>query len=306
MVPAQVTGPDWAIFDRAMDKYSAIQAAQDVGAPVPRTIDGRSLDYIFATMDEEGLIYPVVMKPRIRGDGILGTVIVSSNEELAQTYKEFEKIGKLEPLYDYQRPLIQEFLTGMIYDCCTLSKNGELKAVLTMCRVRTQYPYGGAGVVDVSTKDLEIVEYSRRLLRELDWTGPAEIEWIKTRDGSFKLMEVNPRFWGTVQLSIVCGIDFPRLAMRMYAGDDLGIVDALDYEEGIKVRWVLDELLSVLRDRGNFGKRLLEYINPMDIFNRKVHYSFSLTDAKPHLYTLTFEVLDRLITKLSGRKSIDA
>ena len=38
---------------------------------------------------------------------------------------------------------------------------------------------------------------------------------VDPRDGIPKLMEVNPRFWGSLQLAIVSGVDFPYLILKM-------------------------------------------------------------------------------------------
>ena len=37
---------------------------------------------------------------------------------------------------------------------------------------------------------------------------------IDSRDGVPKIMEVNPRFWGSLQLSILSGVDFPYLLYK--------------------------------------------------------------------------------------------
>jgi len=38
---------------------------------------------------------------------------------------------------------------------------------------------------------------------------------VDARDGTAKLMEVNPRFWGSLQLSILSGADFPYLLYNL-------------------------------------------------------------------------------------------
>jgi predicted ATP-grasp superfamily ATP-dependent carboligase len=60
---------------------------------------------------------------------------------------------------------------------------------------------------------------------------------IDARDGIPKLMEINPRFWGSLQLSILAGVDFPCLLYRMMIRGD--VKPALHYEEGVRCRWLL-------------------------------------------------------------------
>ncbi|NLE94216.1 MAG: hypothetical protein GX600_00845 [Dehalococcoidia bacterium] len=150
-----------------------------------------------------------------------------------------------------------------------------------------------------------MVSYSRRLLSEIEWTGPAQLAWMKTPDGEFKLMEINGRFWRTLQLSIFCGVNFPCLAAAMYEGGKIEPDLELQYPEGLKLRSPLDGLLSVLSDRSNLSRRLVQYLNALDVMNPRVHYSFSLMDPAPHIYTISFEVLDRLVTKLMGTSTTD-
>jgi hypothetical protein len=61
-------------------------------------------------------------------------------------------------------------------------------------------------------------------------------------------MEINGRLWGSLQLAIDAGIDFPTLLMRSAAGES--ITPSLDYKVGVRTRWMLgdlDHLLARLR-----------------------------------------------------------
>ncbi|MGD8346712.1 MAG: ATP-grasp domain-containing protein, partial [Lysobacterales bacterium] len=49
------------------------------------------------------------------------------------------------------------------------------------------------------------------------------------------LLEVNGRFWGTMDLSVAAGMDFPVLACRMARDGD--IPEQMDYRAGLRYRW---------------------------------------------------------------------
>ena len=49
----------------------------------------------------------------------------------------------------------------------------------------------------------------QELLDELNWHGVAMVEFKVTEDGTPYLMEINTRFWGSLQLAIDAGVDFP-------------------------------------------------------------------------------------------------
>ena len=99
----------------------------------------------------------------------------------------------------------------------------------------------------------ELAEMGVRLLSSLNWYGVAMVEFkIDPRDGRAKLMEVNPRFWGSLQLSIHSGIDFPYLLYRMAVDGDVEPVNG--YKVGVRCRWIGGDVLSFLRDRNRFKK----------------------------------------------------
>jgi predicted ATP-grasp superfamily ATP-dependent carboligase len=75
-----------------------------------------------------------------------------------------------------------------------------------------------------------------------------------SRDGSVKLLEINGRFWGSLQLAVDAGIDFPYLLYRLAVDGD--VEPALSYVEGVRLRWWLgdlDWLLLRLREGGHTG-----------------------------------------------------
>jgi hypothetical protein len=57
-------------------------------------------------------------------------------------------------------------------------------------------------------------------------------------------MEVNGRFWGSLQLAIDAGIDFPWLACELALGREVGGVPA--YRTGVRSRWLLGDLDHLL------------------------------------------------------------
>jgi len=70
------------------------------------------------------------------------------------------------------------------------------------------------------------------------------------RTGTPFLMEVNARFWGSLQLAIDAGVDFPYLVYQLARGER---PVAAPYRAGVKSRWLLgdlDHLLMRLFDRG--------------------------------------------------------
>jgi hypothetical protein len=114
-------------------------------------------------------------------------------------------------------------------------------------------PSGGVSVLCESVPlDEEMVEAAKKLLSVVEWTGVAMVEFKRDhRDGKAKLMEINGRFWGSLQLAIEAGIDFPYLLTDYYIGKKpKSLVD--DYSVGVRLKWplgALDYLLIRLKNR---------------------------------------------------------
>ena len=67
---------------------------------------------------------------------------------------------------------------------------------------------------------------------------------IEEGTGEPLLMEVNGRFWGSLQLATDSGVNFPRLLAEIALGST---PRAPTYREGVAVRWWMGDLLRTLR-----------------------------------------------------------
>jgi hypothetical protein len=97
--------------------------------------------------------------------------------------------------------------------------------------------------------DDALIERSLALLAAFDWNGVAMVEFkIDDATGRPWLMEVNPRFWGSLQLAVDCGVDFPALLARCVL--DGAVAPVARYRPGRRLRhWLgdLDRLTAQLR-----------------------------------------------------------
>jgi predicted ATP-grasp superfamily ATP-dependent carboligase len=98
----------------------------------------------------------------------------------------------------------------------------------------------------------ELLRQSVALLESYDWNGVAMVEYKHDRaTGKSFLMEVNGRFWGSLQLAVDSGVDFPALLASAALGNPPEAVTR--WQTGIRSRWRLgevDHLLARLRSRG--------------------------------------------------------
>ena len=114
------------------------------------------------------------------------------------------------------------------------------------------------------------------------------------RTGTPFLMEVNARFWGSLQLAIDAGVDFPHLVYRLARGERPA---SPAYRTGVRSRWLLGDLDHVLarltRSDGELQlpdsapsrwRALREFLTPG---GRDVHYEvLSRDDPRPFRHEL--------------------
>jgi predicted ATP-grasp superfamily ATP-dependent carboligase len=235
--------PPFDAFEIVTDKWSLVQRALSCGVPVPRTHYVGSLPDLEAGIARMEL--PAVVKPtRSRiptGQGWIHTSVryAESPGDLWRLYEETDYLAR----YPW---LIQERIVGPGLAIFVLFDRGQLLTSFAHRRLREKPPSGGASVLSESVAvDPELRESAIRLLGPLGWHGVAMLEFKRDdRTGKAFLMEVNGRFWGSLQLAIAAGVDFPHLACQLALGERPEVPGA--YRIGVRNRWLLGDLDHLL------------------------------------------------------------
>ncbi len=93
----------------------------------------------------------------------------------------------------------------------------------------------GTATFSQSIYNEDILKTSIVLLKELKYTGPCEIEFLKDpRDDKYKLIEINARTWLWVGLAKACGIDFAKMIYCF--ANDIPFAYPSNYKTNIKWR----------------------------------------------------------------------
>ena len=214
----------------AQRKDNILKLAASLGIPTPQTWFISALDQVEAL--KHTLPYPVVIKPRV-GGGAVGVAYPRNSDELADQYR---KVHRRFPF-----PLIQEKIpaAGTGYGASFLmDDSSRVKAAFVHKRLR-EYPItGGASTLRESVRYDTLRDMGETLLKALNWFGVAMVEFkIDPRRGTPVLMEINPRFWGSLALAIEAGVNFPYLLLRLARGEKFKPVE--HYAVGKKCRWLL-------------------------------------------------------------------
>jgi predicted ATP-grasp superfamily ATP-dependent carboligase len=221
-------------FRAVSDKGQVLEAAAALGIATPAqyTVSGPEM---VASLSREDLSYPVVVKP-------VRTVAGRGGEAVKVGVLHAASPGELEVRLA-QVPasafpvLLQQRIVGPGIGIFLLRWEGRIIAAFSHRRLREKPPSGGVSVYRESVPlDPDLVARSERLLEQFDWHGVAMVEYkVDAETGVPYLMEINGRFWGSLQLAVDAGVDFPRLLVELALGGDVAPVTT--YRSGVRSRW---------------------------------------------------------------------
>ncbi len=148
-----------------------------------------------------------------------------------------------EVLRDSPAALVQEVVSGEGTAIFALFDSGKPLVTFAHRRIIEKPPWGGVSALCCSIDPPpDALDFALAMLRELSWQGPAMVEFKRDSQGVPRLMEINPRFWGSLQLAIRSGVDFPHLAWQLALGEAV----EPPMPRRAANRWVLGELDSLL------------------------------------------------------------
>jgi len=239
--------PDLKKIEFVRDKRNLIQFAETQGIPVPKTFYSPPSLTLPPWGGGEGEGF--VIKPRI-SSGSFGIAYLKRRKDLIPLYQ------KVHAKYPF--PLIQEWIPdgGGVFGLSALfDEVSNVKAAFVHRKLRMYPVQGGPSTLREGVHHPQVMELGLSLLKSLNWRGVAMVEFkVDPRDGIPKLMEVNPRFWGSLQLAIASGVDFPYLILRMAQGENFEPV--LHYTVGRRSRWLLfGDILHFLSNPHRFHLR---------------------------------------------------
>jgi predicted ATP-grasp superfamily ATP-dependent carboligase len=248
--PAIVPFPDIAAFSALTDKERLLEEASRLGIAIPSQEIVRDIDAV-VSMDLSRLRYPMVLKPARSVSERAG---VRAKFSVAYASDASELQRKLRALPPAAFPLLlQQRVVGPGTGIFLLLWDGKVKAQFAHERLCEKPASGGESVYRESVAiDEELRDRSRALLDRFGWRGVAMVEYKRdAATGQPYLMEVNGRFWGSLQLAIDSGVDFPRILVGCALGEHSQEVPS--YRTGVRSRWwwgQIDHLVGRVRRSG--------------------------------------------------------
>jgi len=268
--------PSWEELQWACDKRLLHDLADRLEIHHPQTFYPKSR----AELQELACTFPVIIKPALHDSinsrpGQQPTQASAKGKTSKLTVDKAWRVDDRESLLaEYDRActqipaeliMIQELVPGWgdaQYSYAALCRRGEPVAALTARRLR-QYPmdFGRMSTYVETIDEPEVARISKKLLRELDYTGLVEVEFKwDHRDGKFKLLDVNPRIWGWHTLGARAGVDFSYLFWRLLRGEP--VADLLG-RPGVGWMYPTADLTVAVKEILCGRLSLREYLRPL-------------------------------------------
>ena len=212
--------------------------------------------------------YPAIIKARGEVKGKFPVKYVNDRLELI---RQLDVIGQECPQLQWNDLVIQERIVGENHGFLCLYQNGVIKRAICHRRVR-EYPATGGPATSIEmVHDEKLIALGKNVFDRLHWHGVGMVEYIK-QDGEYYLIEINPKFWTTIEAHILAGMHFPWFLSQMGSGQ-LYYWD--DYKD-LRFVWLFapgGELWRIFQRPGDILKVI------RDLFRAKT--DLYLNDIKP-------------------------
>lgn len=147
--------------------------------------------------------------------------------------------------------VVQPFIKGYDMGCNVLCREGKIEAYTIqkgfMAGRKRFQPAAGIDFIE----NTGVYDVVRELAAKINWTGVANIDLrYDEQEQQVKVLEINPRFWGSLLGSYCAGVNYPYLSCLAGLGRDLPRIDIkpLRYVNG-------EAAASLLYQRFIQGKR---------------------------------------------------
>jgi len=277
----RVSTPCWDSVKYAYDKALTYDIAEKCGVDIPKTFYPESTKELEQTEIE----FPVIIKPSIKEPFYSRTskkaILVEDRSLLIEEYTKAVKA-----LAPSQTLMVQEFIPGgtkNLFSVGCLCRDGRLLAKVMACRLR-QHPMDfGHATTYARTVDIpEMAEMAGTILSAMDFHGLAEIEFMHdSRDGKYKLIEINARPWGWHTIAIAAGVDLPYLSYLDMLGEE---VRQNGFTEGIKWMHLVTDIPTAAIELLKGRMKLAEYFNSLK--GKKEFAVWSCEDPMPFIAEL--------------------
>lgn len=278
--------PTYENFMKGYDKNQLMKVCKVLGVAHPMTVD------LAENYTLSGMKYPAIIKPNLTTGG-RGMSIVNNQDELEAIIE--STIAK------YGNSHVQEFVPAggrQIKVQLLVDDSQNLLCSSVMCKMRMYPVKGGSSCCNVTIRNEELVSTCHQVLKAIKWRGFADFDIIEDpRDGSLKIMEINPRIPACIKSTIIAGIDWGEAVVNEALHQPL---PAYNYREGVVLRYLGFDVLWFLKSKDRFKAKP----SWLKFFGSNVSYEdVDITDIKSFIMGTYGNIKKLLDTNFRAAKS---
>ncbi|MBQ0022285.1 MAG: ATP-grasp domain-containing protein [Prevotellaceae bacterium] len=209
---------DKDVIDISFDKYKTAQWVEQVGLNAPKTYI--RLDDAKEALLKSEIQFPLFLKPRW-GSGSIGLETVEDMEELeivyALLFKKIKKTFLAKASVGDEYILIQEKLTGKEFGLDVMNDlRGNHVAVSVKQKLAMR-----SGETDkaVTVDNPSIYSIGKTIGENLGHIGNLDVDVMQRADGTYCVLELNPRFGGGYPFSHEAGVNMPKAIIKWLKGE---------------------------------------------------------------------------------------
>lgn len=283
-IPSVVPYAEHAVVERALDRMEQIRLAERHGLAAPHTSEATP-----AAIARWGdrMVAVKARSPQLLGSGRerqrVETLVGPASQATARA-EEIRAAGGT--------PIVQEVVEGTLMSFSALAdRDGRIVAEEQQVAERI-WP-SDAGVSARATTvpvDRALAEGVAGMLGELRWFGLAQLQFLVPPGAPPKLIDFNPRFYGSLGLAVRSGVDLPARWAAMASDRDAG--PAVTARAGVRYHWLGADIRRALREPEH--GRLRDLGASLRWTRGTVHGVWSMTDPAPAVRTALGTVGARL------------
>jgi len=198
------------MIEISRDKFKTFERMNQIGIPSPKTILGKDFS-------SDSVSYPIILKPR-NGSSSKGLFVINDKNQLPSPN-----------IYKNEDYIAQELIKGYEVTVDILcDDHGRYIEGVQRKRLKVR---GGEVERAVTIKERTLHLLVERLVEELRPFGVINAQFMfDERRESYTLMEINPRFGGGYPLAYYAGANYPKMLIRIIAGEEIEYTP-MSYEE---------------------------------------------------------------------------
>ncbi|MFE8700540.1 carbamoyl-phosphate synthase [Cytobacillus sp. FJAT-54145] len=237
--------PEHDMIEAVLDKKKSYELAVKHHIPCPKTYFVEGEEQLEKAIEK--LDFPCILKPvhghEFRKSLNKKAILIENSDQLRIEYQMYRDLGEL---------IIQEIIPGdnqCFYKVATFYDDQMNLLALFTLQKNHQFPMDfGTGAHIVSKRIPELVDITLPFFKEISLKGIGMAEFKKDpRDGIYKFIEINPRFWLTHSITEKSGIDFVYMYYLYLTNQNPS--PRLEQIEGVKWIYLVRYFLTFLEKR---------------------------------------------------------